>query len=44
MRRYLHQNPEFSFGKVVADGAINVIPDEVHIEGTFRTLDETWRK
>ncbi len=33
-----------SFGKVVADGAINVIPDEVHIEGTFRTLDETWRK
>ena len=33
-----------SFGKVIADGAINVIPDEVHIEGTFRTLDETWRK
>ncbi len=33
-----------SFGKVQADGAINVIPDEVHIEGTFRTLDETWRK
>ncbi len=33
-----------SFGKVVANGAINVIPDEVHIEGTFRTLDETWRK
>lgn len=33
-----------SFGKVVADGAINVIPDEVYIEGTFRTLDETWRK
>ena len=33
-----------SFGKVVADGAINVIPDEVRIEGTFRTLDEAWRK
>ncbi len=33
-----------SFGKVVAAGAINVIPNEVHIEGTFRTLDETWRK
>jgi amidohydrolase len=33
-----------SFGKVVAEGAINVIPDQVHIEGTFRTLDETWRK
>jgi amidohydrolase len=32
-----------SFGKVLADGAINIIPDEVYIEGTFRTLDETWR-
>lgn len=32
-----------SFGKLVADGAINVIPDEVYIEGTFRTFDETWR-
>lgn len=33
-----------SFGKVIANGATNVIPDEVHIEGTFRTLDEKWRK
>lgn len=33
-----------SFGKVIADGAINIIPDEVVIEGTFRTLDEAWRK
>ncbi len=32
-----------SFGKVVANGAINVIPDQVYLEGTFRTLDETWR-
>lgn len=24
-------------------GATNVIPDEVRIEGTFRTLNETWR-
>lgn len=32
-----------SFGKVVANGAINVIPDEVTMEGTFRTLDEDWR-
>ncbi len=24
-------------------GATNVIPDEVRIEGTFRTLDENWR-
>ena len=32
-----------SFGKVIADGAFNVIPNEVYIEGTFRTMDETWR-
>jgi amidohydrolase len=32
-----------SFGKVIANGATNVIPDEVYIEGTFRTLDEQWR-
>ena len=32
-----------SFGKVIANGATNVIPDEVYIEGTFRTLDEGWR-
>lgn len=33
-----------SFGKVIANGATNVIPDEVNIEGTFRTLDEEWRE
>ncbi len=32
-----------SFGKVIANGATNVIPDKVYIEGTFRTLDEVWR-
>ncbi|MFP4557391.1 MAG: M20 family metallopeptidase [Bacteroidales bacterium] len=32
-----------SFGKFIADGATNVIPNEVHIEGTFRTMDENWR-
>ncbi|HTN08301.1 M20 family metallopeptidase [Agriterribacter sp.] len=32
-----------SFGKVVADGAINIIPDTVRMEGTFRTLNEQWR-
>ena len=32
-----------SFGRVIADGAVNVIPDEVRIEGTFRTMDEEWR-
>ncbi len=32
-----------SFGKVIANGATNVIPNEVTMEGTFRTLDEKWR-
>jgi len=33
-----------SFGKVLADGATNVVPDQVKLEGTFRTMDESWRK
>ncbi len=33
-----------SFGKVIANGATNIIPDEVKLEGTFRTFDEKWRK
>jgi len=33
-----------SFGKIIANGATNVIPDEVYIEGTFRTMDEKWRE
>lgn len=33
-----------SFGKVIAEGATNVIPNEVKLEGTFRTMDEAWRK
>ncbi len=33
-----------SFGKVIANGATNVIPNEVKMEGTFRTMDENWRK
>lgn len=33
-----------SFGKIKADGAVNVIPSEVIIEGTFRTMDDKWRK
>jgi amidohydrolase len=32
-----------SFGKVIAEGATNIIPNEVKIEGTFRTLNEKWR-
>ncbi len=32
-----------SFGKISANGATNIIPDEVTIAGTFRALDEGWR-
>jgi amidohydrolase len=32
-----------SFGKVIANGATNVMPDQVYMEGTFRTMDEDWR-
>ncbi|MFN5295976.1 MAG: M20 family metallopeptidase [Flavobacteriales bacterium] len=33
-----------SFGKVIANGATNIIPGEVTLAGTFRTFDEKWRK
>lgn len=32
-----------SFGRVEADGATNVIPAEVRLEGTFRSMDDAWR-
>ena len=31
-------------GKFIADGATNVIPEKVHIEGTLRTFNEALRK
>jgi amidohydrolase len=33
-----------AFGKIEGHGATNVIPDIVSLAGTFRTLDEKWRK
>lgn len=33
-----------SIGKVEARGATNIIPPEVKMEGTLRTMDENWRK
>jgi amidohydrolase len=32
-----------TFGKVQANGATNIIPELVYLEGTFRTYDEKWR-
>lgn len=33
-----------AFGKISGEGATNVIPNTVKLEGTFRTMDEQWRK
>lgn len=33
-----------SFGHFEGIGATNVIPSKVHIKGTFRTMNEDWRK
>ena len=33
-----------AFGKISGLGATNVIPDEVKIEGTLRTMDKLWRQ
>ncbi|MBU1822878.1 MAG: amidohydrolase [Bacteroidetes bacterium] len=37
-------NPSvLSFGRFIADGVTNVIPNEVKIQGTWRCMDEEWR-
>jgi len=33
-----------SFGRFIADGVTNVIPNEVTIQGTFRCMNEEWRE
>jgi amidohydrolase len=33
-----------SFGKIIGEGATNIIPNEVNIAGTFRAMDEVWRE
>lgn len=33
-----------SFGRVIANGQTNIIPNEVKMSGTIRTFDEQWRK
>lgn len=32
-----------AFGKIEGNGATNVIPERVYVEGTFRTMNEEWR-
>ena len=33
-----------AFGKIEGKGATNIIPESVYLAGTFRTMDEVWRK
>lgn len=33
-----------SFGRVIAEGATNIIPEKVEVHGTLRTMNEAWRK
>ncbi len=33
-----------SFGRFVAEGQTNIIPNEVNLDGILRTFDEDWRK
>lgn len=33
-----------AFGRFIANGIMNVIPETVKLDGTLRTLDEDWRK
>jgi amidohydrolase len=43
-----HASPKqptvLTFGRIIGDGATNVIPDEVNIAGTFRAMNEEWRE
>lgn len=39
-----HVPTVLSFGRFDARGATNVIPEKANLEGTFRTMDEGWRK
>lgn len=33
-----------TFGRLEANGATNIIPNKVEVQGTFRTLNEEWRE
>jgi amidohydrolase len=33
-----------TFGRIIGEGATNIIPNEVNIAGTFRALNEVWRQ
>lgn len=44
---FMQNKPEIptvlAFGKIEGNGATNIIPEEVKLQGTFRTMNESWR-
>ncbi len=42
-RRDPFQPAVLSFGRVIAEGATNIIPDKVSLQGTLRAMNEEWR-
>lgn len=44
LEKMLKENFILTFGKIIANGATNVIPETTEIAGTLRTLNETKRK
>ena len=38
-----NENYVLTIGKIIGNGATNVIPNEVSLEGTFRAMNEEWR-
>ena len=49
LEKFMNERPDpsiktvLAFGFIEGLGATNVIPNEVHLKGTFRSLNETWR-
>jgi amidohydrolase len=43
-----HASPKqptvLTFGRIIGEGATNIIPDVVNISGTFRAMNEEWRE
>lgn len=46
MRNFMPKKTPYllRFGQFAANGTYNVVPDEIHIKGTFRTYDEGMRR
>ena len=43
IKKHTEKPSVFAIGKIEANGATNVIPEDVELKGTFRAMDEEWR-